>query len=232
MTAAQGEAVWSPSALAARLAYVYRPADYLHPSWWRPDWLEPAAFEALRRSARARFDLSRFLLKQFAIGEPAAGDFDDPCSRIGLLAPEDLKRLVRFAGLTLACEGIDRVILARERRLVREALGDSDYDFARKRASRLRKRLVAAGTEASPKAFDFGDLEDWEIRSRQCGISSLAELTAHLSGPWHQRLVLRLPASWADDFAAALASVEGEGNARLLRFWQGLARELAVPWPN
>ena len=227
-----GPPVTTPPAVEAQMLFQTWVADYLHPTWWREDWLPMPLFEQLRTSAGARGNLSRFLHEQLGIDRRERVILEDPRWRIAVLAPHDLLRLVHGAGLVRQAEGIDRVVLGRERRLLREALGESDYVFARKSAPRLLRRLQGGNGTAAATAFDFSRLDQWDERCRKSGIACLAEFAGKLPEPWQQRLLLKLPKSYADDYAASLQPADTEREERMLRFWRRLARELRITWPN
>ena len=189
-----------PAGTAA--AFVGHPAAYMHASWWCDDWLPGGVFERLRRNPRSLARLSRFLIRTHSlddVGPVAAGSLEATL----VLAPAPrLDRLAALAGVTLLSGSIARILRGADRRVVQQAIGPDDYDFAIRRG-RLLLHQARLDDRPDPALSDLAaTAEDCE----RLGVGSLA--TALKSAPrgLTRRVQLKLPRESVERFWAPLAS--------------------------
>jgi len=158
-------------ALSEVLAFAWSPATYMDPSWWREDWLAPTLFERLLENPRSRRHLSKFLLRTLALADVGTIGPDSPEMDLAMVDGRRLQRLVVLAGVTLLSGTIARVLRGADRRRIKDALGDADYEFAVRRGRLL---LQQARVRGDLPGLDLPDCGLAEEAMRRCGVGSLA----------------------------------------------------------
>ena len=145
--------------------------------------------------------MSRFLVRALRlddVGPVAAGSLD---ATLVLAPAARLDRLAALAGVTLLSGSIARILRGAERRVVKQAIGPGDYDFAIRRGRLL---LHQARLDDRPDP-DLSDLAATTEDCKRLGVGSLA--TALQSAPigLARRVQLKLPRESVERFWAPLA---------------------------
>lgn len=193
--------------LAALLAFNFLPAGYMDASWWQDSRLTaPDALHLDKLLANARRNpsllrrLSGWTLQRLALAGQFDFDFSAEAKQLAFMPNEGLARLAYLVGLCLHSGSITKVILGKDRRQLRESLGEADYSFATRQGPRL---LQEAGVAPLPAIqWGAGQAKGADCRQACCqaGVEALALLTAQLPTAFTARLKLKLPAQQVNDW--------------------------------
>ncbi|MYE11410.1 MAG: hypothetical protein F4X99_07070 [Gammaproteobacteria bacterium] len=205
--------------LSAVLAFAWSPAAYMDASWWCEDWLPPSLFERLRENPRSRRHLSNFLLRTLGLGDGGVIGRDSPEADLALVEGRRLQRLVVLAGVTLLSGHIARVLRGPDRRRIKDALGDADYEFAVRRGRLL---LQQAKVKGGVPGVDLSDSEGVDEASRRCGVASLATALQDAPAAVVRRVQLKLPRTFVERHWEPL----GPRSAEFLRLFRLLDRQV------
>ena len=176
--------------LSAVLAFVWSPAAYMDPSWWREDWLAADLFERLRANPRSRRHLSSFLVRELGLADGGEIGLGSPEADLALVEPRRLDRLVVLAGVTLLSGHIARVLRGPDRRRIRDAIGAADYEFAVRRGRLL---LQQARVRGDVPGLDLPDCGLADEAARRCGVGGLATALQDAPVALVRRMQLKLP---------------------------------------
>ena len=140
----------------------FRPARYVHPSFWKRWGGEAAVHEALQ-TRRGAAGLSRLVLREAQAEGDFFLDFESEPLRLALLPGEALGRLIRLAGLAANSHAIRQAIRKDDVALMRRQLGEDDYSFGVKVAPFLGNRGDLDFSR------DESDGKDMAVRVRRSG---------------------------------------------------------------
>lgn len=206
-------------ALSDLLAFAWSPEAYMDPSWWREDWLAPSLFERLRENPRSRRHLSNFLLRTMGLADGGLVGRDSPEVDLALVEGRRLQRLVVLAGVTLLSGSIARVLRGPDRRRIKDAIGDADYEFAVRRGRLL---LQQARVKRDLPGLDLPDCGLAEEALRRCGVGSLATALQDAPAALVRRVQLKLPRTFVERHWEPLAPRSDE----FLRLFRLLDRQV------
>lgn len=209
----------APSLSPELLRFNYQPTAYMHPSWWQTNWLPADLFERLRQNPRSQRHLSGFFLRQAGLADRMVLDCDPVHSRLALIPGPRLNRLALLAGLTLLSPSIARVLRSADKALIKEGLGERDYEFAIRRG-----RLLLQQARLTDTAGDIGLRAPAEAmaEARQLGIASLATALQDAAEPLLRRTRWKLPRGAAEQYWRPLMSRSQE----FLRLFRLLDRQV------
>jgi hypothetical protein len=124
--------------------------------------LDGALFGRLRGSRRAEQTLSSWIVKRFELDPRGHWDFAEPRWRLALLSGDQISRTARLLGVAAMHRRIAQTVLGPQIRALRESLGESDYQFALKRAGFLVRQMPAElepqsiASDAAGQAAEIG----------------------------------------------------------------------------
>lgn len=123
------------------IRFNFFPIDYADPSWLDSEWM-PLNSDILKRFAKhGQYHASHLMLDHYQLADQFYFDFKDQVASIALLSSEQLTRLTSLVGVACYSKSIARVILGKERKAIRQLIGDKDYHFAIKKGIYLLDEL-------------------------------------------------------------------------------------------
>ncbi|MGI9228489.1 MAG: SctK family type III secretion system sorting platform protein [Gammaproteobacteria bacterium] len=178
-----------PEMFGAMLAFNFTPAAYLHDSWWQAEWGVPEILENIRqsRSPGGLRQASQYLLEQYGMQKEVDFDFSEEAKQLGLLAGEELQRIIERAGLVLQTQRVVRAIRREDRQRIKDAVGEEGFVFALKRGKRT---LDSAGIKQEYKETEE---EDIKLTCVRLGMGIMVLAMADLPEAFVRRLQWKLP---------------------------------------
>lgn len=206
-------------ALSEILAFAWSPAGYMDPSWWQEDWLAPGLFERLRENPRSRRHLSNFLVRKLGLVDGGSVGRELPEADLALVDARRLNRLVVLAGVTLLSGSIARVLRGPDRRRIKDAIGDADYEFAVRRGRLL---VQQARVKVDITELDLADRGLADEALPRYGVGGLATALQGAPVPLVRRVQLKLPRALVERHWEPLAPRSDE----FLRLFRLLDRQV------
>lgn len=203
------------------------PATYAHATWIPPLWSRTLGAEPIRTAigkSRAGIRLGEALLGVWGLDARPCLDFDGIGSRLALLDPQALDRLVYYAGLARHAEEISQVLERSRVVALRGLLGEVAYRFAMNRASLLAGHLATQ----PPLAPSPGS--DMKTRAIAAGLGMLAACLEGSPPGMLSRLRLKFPRNRSALLVASPGERPIAGYMRLFR--KILNQEVAPAWDS
>lgn len=175
-------------------------SDYIHPSFLE-GVLPKDVIVALLSSERGKQKLNHLLMHKFSLKGVFYTDFRPLHLRLALLEPKTLQDLVLHAGAIYYSKNIVQVVEKNLLLDLKSKIGDEIYMFAVKKAP-LFSRVKPQITTLSPNPSNL------YLGILAAGQRMLEHLFSSEPASIHQRLQLKLPASYTWSFARSSTEVE------------------------
>ncbi len=172
---------------------------HVHPSWYEqatPFFNEISLFQQYSNS---QFSISNFLKKLFDLQDEIYINFDTQLSRFSLMENRELLYLVHYLGLVCVSPFIKKVIDGGTLRVLKDMLGEKDFEFAKKSAVFYQPHALFGLVGMK---LDFADKTREEMTHRMmlCGIRCLALMYVDEPIALKKRMMLKLPKQYAEIF--------------------------------
>jgi hypothetical protein len=183
----------------------YNPASYIDATWLASMPYGNLVLR-LRTCEQSYQQLSKYILEEFKLTGAVDVNFVDEASRLLLLDTASLQRLVCITGVVVNAKTIKRIIHGKVIKMLKSALGQDLYDFARGKALILLGNPPDYATDEKIvgqlpwKNSSTSDSADDAIKRYidYCGLRVLAAALGDISAVLKWRLVWKLPKIYQD----------------------------------
>ena len=174
------------------------PSRYIHSSWYK-ELPHGGVLKKLANDSRSEKRISEYIISHYALGDVDSASIPANLLGIALNSPDDLKQLVLYAGASLYCKSIQRVIKKRDVHMLKACLGDSVYAYALNRAPFLLSSDLIVK--------NILDLPGHLIAERvlNSGVCCLGSALSELPSSFRQRVMFKLPVDCMPQFTSASA---------------------------
>ncbi len=214
----------------------YYPDRYIDASWLA-DTEHGAAILSLRVSDHLNPHLSRYVLALLQPEQAFDFDFSSQASRLLLLDTAAVQQLLRVTGIVLNASRLHVIIQGKVIRVIKQALGDELYHFARSKA-----RLLLAKPWPYTLAEEAVGVAPWQDKTQnltvsafelyfdRCGLRVFGAALGQLSTALQKRLLWKLPRSYQAFIEPAFAlAQEPQQQAAATRLLLKVVREIGSP---
>ncbi|MGU9978139.1 MAG: SctK family type III secretion system sorting platform protein [Candidatus Oxydemutatoraceae bacterium WSBS_2016_MAG_OTU14] len=188
----------------------YFPLTYSDPSWITPEWMKLSTQALQGLNKHGQFYASQLMLKHYEFSQHAIFDGGAKIREIILLDREHLVRVSTLIGLVTYSKSIARVILGKERKVIRDTIGEKNYNFAIKKGVYLLDDVGL--NEWIP---DLPPSETMMEDFLKIGVQALATLTQELPQALSQRVQFKFPRAVVKQCWHSYTQSQGEAYSKL-----------------
>lgn len=213
----------------------FAPFDYLDLGWKHEipalKDLSDETFQTLKKSKRGQGALNDIILEYFQTDQNFIDQLSTYQSRFCLLPGDYMMTLISYIGVSLHAHWIHKIILGKDIKLIKEAIGEDLYSFCLKRLPFMMNWMIAQDTYTHKPALD----QSLALSIEKTGVHMLYHWFQSESDAVRSRLEMKMPPKFSLSKlggAEKIAYLSTFDQAKFGLFIRKLIKERYPPWAS